>query len=292
MSEELAAVRRRFAEQIGAAANLPAPLVDAFAAVPRERFLDPGPWLIWNEGQPGPASSPDADPLRVYANASIAIDAARHLFNGLPSFLGMAIAALELKPGHRVLHVGPGLGYYTAVMGELVRPVAAGPSEGGSVLALEVDAGLAARAKSLVLPCAPVEVRHGNGGGPFGDGAFDAILVNAGVTHPLTAWLDALAPGGRIVLPLTGTMPVPMNTPNIGKGMLVLLTRGNDGDYAARTLSFVAIYSALELRDDAMEAQLTASMLRGTQFTRLTRGAHARTDECFLHADEWCIRRG
>jgi protein-L-isoaspartate(D-aspartate) O-methyltransferase len=117
VSDPLAATRRRFAEQIGAAANLPAPLVDAFAAVPRERFLDPGPWLIWNEGQPGPARSPDAAPARVYVNASIAIDASRHLFNGLPSFLGMSIAALELKPGHRVLHVGPGLGYYTAVMG-------------------------------------------------------------------------------------------------------------------------------------------------------------------------------
>ena len=213
MSEPLAAVRRRFAEQIGAAAHLPAPLVDAFAAVPRERFLDPGPWLIWNEGQPEPVRSPDADPARVYVNASIAIDAARHLFNGLPSFLGMSIAALELRPGSRVLHVGPGLGYYTAVMGELVRPVAAGlqtgPSEGGSVLALEVDAGMAARAQSLVLPGTPVEVRHGNGGGPFDDGEFNAILVNAGVTHPLTAWLDALAPGGRIVLPLTGTMPMP-----------------------------------------------------------------------------------
>ena len=69
MSEPLAAVRRRFAEQIGAAAHLPAPLVDAFAAVPRERFLDPGPWLIWNEGQPEPVRSPDADPARVYVNA-------------------------------------------------------------------------------------------------------------------------------------------------------------------------------------------------------------------------------
>jgi protein-L-isoaspartate(D-aspartate) O-methyltransferase len=282
VSEPLAATRRRFAEQIGAAANLPAPLVDAFAAVPRERFLPPGPWLIWNEGQPVPALSPDADPARVYVNASIAIDKTRHLFNGLPSFLGMSIAALELKPGHRVLHVGPGLGYYTAVMGELVRP-------GGSVLGIEVDAALAARAHSLVLPGAPVEVRHGNGAGPF-DSRFDAILVNAGVTHPLTAWLDALVPGGRMVLPLTVPMPM-MTNASIGKGLQVLLTRGDDGDYAARTLSVVAIYSALDLRDDALGAQLTASMLRGASFTRLTRGPHTRGDDCFLHADGWCLRR-
>jgi protein-L-isoaspartate(D-aspartate) O-methyltransferase len=282
MKEPLAAIRRRFADQIGAAASLPAPLVDAFAAVPRERFLDAGPWLIWNEGQYAPALSPDADPARVYVNASIAIDPARHLFNGLPSFLGMSIAALELKPGHRVLHVGSGLGYYSAVMGELVRP-------GGSVLAIEVDAGLAARAQALVLPGTPVEVRHGNGAGPF-DSRFDAILVSAGVTHPLTAWLDALAPGGRMVLPLTA--PMPMTTVNIGKGLQMLLTRGDDGDYAARALSVVAIYSALDLRDDALGAQLTASMLRGASFTTLTRGAHTRSEDCFLHADGWCLRRG
>jgi len=43
VTEDLAVRRRRFAEEIGAAANLPTPLVEAFAAVPRERFLDAGP---------------------------------------------------------------------------------------------------------------------------------------------------------------------------------------------------------------------------------------------------------
>ncbi|HEV8395959.1 MAG TPA: hypothetical protein VGQ37_16880 [Vicinamibacterales bacterium] len=137
--ETLAERRRRFAQEIGTTAHLPAPLVEAFAAVPRERFLPPGPWLVWGQGQTAPQPTPDADPAQVYANQSIAIDAARQLFNGLPSFLGMSIAALGLEPGHHVLHVGPGLGYYTAVMGELVRP-------GGSVLAVEVDPDLAARA--------------------------------------------------------------------------------------------------------------------------------------------------
>jgi protein-L-isoaspartate(D-aspartate) O-methyltransferase len=279
VTDDLAARRRQFAEEIGAAATLPAALVDAFAAVPRERFLDPGPWLVWGEGQSGPQPTPDADPARVYANQSVAIDAARHLFNGLPSFLGMSIAALALQPGQHVLHIGPGLGYYTAVMGELVR-------QDGAVLAIEVDPALAARAQSLVLPGSPVEVRHGTGAGPF-HRAFDAILVNAGVTHPERSWLDALAPGGRIILPLTA--PMPMTTANIGKGLLVLLTRIGDGEFTARTLSYVAIYSAVGLRDEALGAQLSASMLRGTPVTRLTRRAHAQTAACFLHSPDWCL---
>jgi len=264
---------------MGAAAHLPPPLVEAFARVPREHFLGSGPWLVWGEGQQGPQTTPDADPARVYVNASIAIEADRQLFNGLPSFLGMSIAALVLEPGQHALHIGSGLGYYSAVMGEMVGGA-------GSVLAVEVDPGLAARAQSLVLPNAPVEIRQGDGAGPFGR-TFDAILVNAGVTHPVGAWLDALAPHGRMVLPLTA--PMPMTSANIGKGLLVLLTGEGDGDFTARTLSYVAIYSAIGLRDDALGAQLSASMLRGATFTRLTRRVHARTDACFLHAADWCL---
>lgn len=282
MTGDLAAVRRQFAEAVGAKAHLPAALIDAFAAVPRERFLDPGPWLVWAEGQAGPEPTPDADPARVYVNASIAIDAGRQLFNGLPSFLGTSIAALGLEPRHRVLHIGAGLGYYSAVIGQLVGPR-------GAVLAVEVDPALATRAASLVLAGAPVEVRHGDGSGPF-TGTFDAVLVNAGVTHPEPAWLDAVVPGGRIVLPLTA--PLPMTSANIGKGMLVLLTREADGDFTARTLSYVAIYSAVGLRDEALGAQLAASMLRRVPFTRLTRRVHTQTDACFLHTADWCLLRG
>jgi protein-L-isoaspartate(D-aspartate) O-methyltransferase len=167
-------------------------------------------------------------------------------------------------------------------MGELVRP-------GGSVLGLEVDDALAARAHGLVLPGSPVDIQHGHGRGPF-DRAFDAIYVSAGVTHPLTEWLAALQPNGRIVVPLTA--PMPMTTANIGKGLLVLLTGTGEGEFDASVLSYVAIYSALGLRDEALQAQLTASMLRGpgASFTRLTRKPHGRDEACFLHTDEWCLR--
>jgi protein-L-isoaspartate(D-aspartate) O-methyltransferase len=131
VTDRLAAARRRFAEEIGSAATLPAAIVDAFANVPREHFLNRGPWQVRGERDAGPQRTPDDNPARVYANQSIAIDEERHLFNGLPSFLGTMIAALGVQPGHRVLHIGPGLGYYTAVIGELVRPQ-------GSVLGIEV----------------------------------------------------------------------------------------------------------------------------------------------------------
>jgi protein-L-isoaspartate O-methyltransferase len=150
-----------------------------------------------------------------------------------------------------------------------------------------VDPGLAARARSLVLPGSPVEIREGNG--MEVTGPFDAILVNAGVTHPQSGWLDALAPGGRLTLPLT--VELPLMGPGIGKGVMLLLTRLDDHDFAARTLSVVAIYSALGLRDDTVATQLAAALgrLPSTVVTRLTRRAHPSSDRCFLHTADWCL---
>jgi hypothetical protein len=108
-------VRRRFyAEEIEAVARLRSrALVEALATVPREQFLNPGPWTVLAETDfmgTGPAKlceTPDADPARVYHNIGVAIDPSRQLFNGQPATLAPWIDALELTPGARVLHFGP-----------------------------------------------------------------------------------------------------------------------------------------------------------------------------------------
>src|SRR5262249_19111583 len=101
--------RRFFAEEIQACAGIDnQTIVDAFCAVPRERFLGPGPWIIKTDTDfGGPArQTPDADPRRIYHNIPVAIDPARHLFNGQPSTLASWIEALEIRAGSRVLHIG------------------------------------------------------------------------------------------------------------------------------------------------------------------------------------------
>ena len=119
--------RRFFAEELEAVCKLRTPaLVDAFARVPRDQFLPPGPWTVLSDsgesymmgGGARTRLTPDADPARVHHNIAVAIDPERQLFNGQPGTLGAWIDALELGAGARVLHVGAGLGYYTAVMGE------------------------------------------------------------------------------------------------------------------------------------------------------------------------------
>ena len=126
MTGDLTALRRFFAEELQAVANLrSASLVDAFATVPRERFLRPGPWSIKGEGDfAGPTVvsparvTPDADPRHVYHNIVVGIDPSRQLFNGQPALIGRFIDELDLRLGARVLHVGCGLGYYSAIMAQ------------------------------------------------------------------------------------------------------------------------------------------------------------------------------
>ncbi len=278
--------RRFYAEEIAAVANLTsAALVEALAATPRERFLPPGPWTVVGEGdmQSVPRRTPDADPRHVYHNYAIALDASRQLFNGAPALVARAIDALGLAPGASVLHIGAGSGYYSALMAACVGPR-------GRVLAIEVDPALAAEARANLEPHVCVRVAEGDGATIPRD-RFDAILVNAGVTHPLVAWLDALGPAGRIVLPIT----VPMG-PTLGKGPMFLLTRTADPDvFDVRLLSLVAIYSALGIRDPAVEQEVAARMrvdpVASAAVRRLRRDAHEPTPSCWLHLAGWCLSR-
>ena len=97
-------VRQFFAEEIHVVANIQTgALVSAFAKVPREQFLGPGPWqipiidtcgaVVGGAGQTKYRSTEDADPRRLYHNVSIAIDPSRNLNNGQPGSLASWIDA-------------------------------------------------------------------------------------------------------------------------------------------------------------------------------------------------------
>src|SRR5262249_2208722 len=100
------------------------------------------------------------------------------------------------KRGQRVMQVGAGTGYYTAVLAEIV-----GPS--GRVIAVECDGELAAKARVNLREWIQVEVVHGDGR-THDPGEVDAIIVFAGSSHPAPLWLDGLPDGGQLLLPLTG----------------------------------------------------------------------------------------
>jgi len=282
MTDELTLRRRFYAEELEVVCNIRnRALVDALAAVPRERFLRPGPWLIRGEGDFGgpPRQTPDADPRHVYHNVSIAIDASRELFNGAPGVVVLWIDALAPKPGDRVLHVGCGLGYYSSLVAHCVGPT-------GRVVAIEIDEALVTEARANLTGLGGIEVVRGDGSDTRGE-AFDAILVNVGVTHPLDAWLEALKPGGRLVLPLTCTMGS-----NVGKGFVLLISASGEGEAMdVRVITMVAVYSAAGIRDRTMNDRLGKAFMRGPwpSIKRLRRDSHEASPSCWLHGDSFCL---
>jgi len=275
--------RRFYAEEIQYAANLRSrALVDAFARVPREDFLGPGPWRIGvadlaSGGAVDYQATASSDPRHLYHNVTVALDASRNLCNGQPASLAAWLSALDLQPGNRVFHLGCGVGYFTAIIAEVVGLT-------GQVIACDVDEPLATRAQQNLVGYPSVTVCAADGAS-VDPGPCDAIFINAGVTHPLPQWLDRLAEGGRMLLPLT----IPMG-PGLGKGMMVKITRQCDS-FHAKVASLVAIYSCTSVRETDVEPLLAKAMTTGVLFRlkSLRRDQHDQTDTCILHSRTFCL---
>jgi len=278
---DLEEIRERYAAEIRATANLQSEaLVRALANVPREHFLGPGPWQLLSPGvDTDYRITPDNDPTRLYRDVLVAIDPIRQLNNGQPSYLAFCIESLELHEGDRVVHVGCGVGYYTAIMAEVV-----GPS--GYVVGVEIDADLASRASQNLRYVEHVQVIHGDGG-DYDPGPCDAIFVNAGATHPRTVWLDRLRPRGRLILYLT----VALDDTGTGKGGMLKVVR-DGSEYSAHFVSPVSVFHCIgAARDDSANQRLLRAMQHGRweSVQSLRRDAHELSDECWLHGDDFCL---
>src|SRR5437868_3556993 len=99
-------VRADFAEKIRMASALRSDrLFRAFASVPREAFVGPGPWkLLKPPYSSGYEVTPDDDPRHLYDTVVIALDADRGLNNGEPTSLARWLDMLDLSPGKSVFH--------------------------------------------------------------------------------------------------------------------------------------------------------------------------------------------
>ncbi|NUR87675.1 MAG: methyltransferase, FxLD system [Nonomuraea sp.] len=124
-----------------------------------------------------------------------------------PSIMATMLGQLGVEPGHRVLEIGAGTGYNAALLAHL-----AGPE--GHVVTLDLTPEVADAARrhleaagfaggSGETGAARVEVVCADGGEGFAErGPYDRVIATVGVWDLAPAWLDQLAPGGRLVVPL------------------------------------------------------------------------------------------
>lgn len=193
---DIAAARRRYVERIRRRESISSPrLLHALSVVPRERFVGKGPWRVRRDAVADYSRTPDADPVHLYDDVLVAIDARRRLDTGLPSLWAHFLDVLDIREKERVVQIGCGPGYYSAVLSEIVGPK-------GKVIAIECDDRLFKRAKSNLRDHRNVEVVHGDGRHDLG-GRADVIIVHAGFTQPHAAWLKSLRRNGRLLVPLT-----------------------------------------------------------------------------------------
>ena len=167
-------------------------VLDALAAVPRAGFV------------------PAEEVERAYSDEPIRIPHGQ--VTTQPSLIARMVEALALEGGERVLEVGTGHGFQTAVLARLAA----------EVFSVERFAGLAetARANLERHDIGNVEVHVGDGSAGLPERApFDAIVVSAAFLTVPTPLSDQVVQGGRLVQPLGPG----------GRDDVVLFERGPDG---------------------------------------------------------------
>ncbi|MBJ7223629.1 MULTISPECIES: protein-L-isoaspartate(D-aspartate) O-methyltransferase [unclassified Brenneria] len=150
-------------------------LLQAIEAVPRERFVD------------------EAFEHKAYENTALPIGSGQTISQ--PYMVAKMTELLCLTPVSRVLEIGTGSGYQTAILAHLVK----------HVCSVERIKGLQWQAKRRLkqLDLHNVSTRHGDGWqGWASRGPFDAIIVTAAPPEIPQALLDQLDEGGVMVLPV------------------------------------------------------------------------------------------
>jgi protein-L-isoaspartate(D-aspartate) O-methyltransferase len=129
-----------------------------------------------------------------------------------PSLIARMIDAADPLPGDRVLEIGTGFGFQTALLATLA----------GEVVSVERHASIAdaARANLEGAGITNTEVEVGDGWLGWPERApYDAVIVSAAATEVPDALGDQLVEGGRLVIPVRGGM---------GDDVYLYIKRGNE----------------------------------------------------------------
>lgn len=185
---------RMVAEHIAARGIRDEQVLDAMRRVPREEFVRPSSRSVAYEDHPLPISHGQTI--------------------SQPYIVALTVEAAHIDSSSRVLDIGTGSGYAAAVLAEIAA----------DVVTIERHPSLADGAREVLdrLGYANVTVVTGDGTLGWPDGApYDAIVVAAAAPRIPDPWLQELADGGRLVMPI--------GKPGLGQS-LKRITLGPDRD--------------------------------------------------------------
>jgi protein-L-isoaspartate(D-aspartate) O-methyltransferase len=171
----------------------------AMYKVPRHEFLSPQNWGV------------------AYADHPVGI--AEQQTTSQPYMIAAMVQAAQIRPEDRVLEIGAGSGYQTAVLAELAS----------QVFAVERYASLAQAAHNTLERLGYRNVKVSTGDGSLGlpeAAPFDAIIVSAAAPRIPPALLEQLAPGGRMVVPVG----------EFDQQVVQLVLRDHEGNVTVRSL--------------------------------------------------------
>ena len=174
-SYRLKGLRNRLVDELRAKGIMSEPVLDAIRAVPRHQFFQD---LAFME--------------KAYEDIAFQIGAGQTISH--PSTVAFQTQLLELKSGEKVLEIGTGSGYQTAVLAQF----------GVKIFSIERQHALYIRTKKQ-LELMNISARLFFGDGYLGQPAFapfDKILVTAGAPFIPQALTEQLKPGGRLVIPV------------------------------------------------------------------------------------------
>jgi protein-L-isoaspartate(D-aspartate) O-methyltransferase len=167
---------RMVAAQVAARGVRDGAVLEAMRRVPRHTFVAPELWE------------------RAYEDTPLPIGQQQTISQ--PYMVAVMSEALAARAGERILEVGTGSGYQTAILAEL----------GARIVSLERIPVLAARAERVLgqlgyLDRVTLVVGDGTLGWPAAV-PYDGIIVTAGAPHIPRPLVEQLAPDGRLVLPI------------------------------------------------------------------------------------------
>jgi len=153
-------------------------VLDAMLRVPRHEFVP----------EPYRAQAYEDHPLPIGDDQTIS----------QPYIVALMLESLQLTPHDKVLEVGTGSGYVTALLAELAT----------QVFSIERHASLAESARTLLAGMGYANASVVTGDGALGLAAcapFDAILVSAAALRVPPALPSQLRDGGRMIIPIGST---------------------------------------------------------------------------------------